>query len=642
MNRRSRNGCIDCRKSKVKCDEIRPFCGTCTRRRHICQGYATPPPTQTASQTGKHSRRNSAARGRSQGSSKSGNAAAEDGLESSASQAQSSPSDHSSSTASPPATRRASLANHPVSRSNEPVSTSLFNKTIPKAGHAPIMDTAQLLTTRALCLVPPGVINHSDEATIEVYFTRHPYEIIIGPEFVNEMNANVLMVLQHNPHATVDALSAIGHSYLTSSAPDSSLMVLSYKARILATLRQMGHSKHDLEDMILLLLGLCAMELVDSETTPPETTIPVIVANAASLINHHVSSGREVSSLARYFIRALARQDVIISMVQLRRLTIPTSVWLDEEARRSADRLMGYTSTLMPLLEELCALAEDVRNLLEDAHHQQHRGQQQQQSQHVPLLEEGPPSTSSLNGTVRSEGAGLESMKNELKVELEHDMFIDGDFRTDDHSHNNVTSQHPISESTTTAVASDYFSECMQRAEDLRMRIELWKPRLPHGLTLRQSRRFLSQASCYRSGALLYLFRLLRPPSTPSSSTTSPIGAEASPPPCQRSDSCSTSDADGEATAKAHEVLMAMSVVNGDELKMLLWPVFLAACEMSVEEDRQTVLDLFEAILAQRRTVTAQRTKMFVVNRVWTARDEGRDWNWMVLAREFPGECLPI
>lgn len=84
---------------------------------------------------------------------------------------------------------------------------------------------------------------------------------------------------------------------------------------------------------MFLLLGLCAMELVEFKATPPETTIPVIVANAACLINHHVSSGREVSSLAHYFIPVLARQEVIISMTQLHRLTIPTSMWLYEEAQ---------------------------------------------------------------------------------------------------------------------------------------------------------------------------------------------------------------------------------------------------------------------------------------------------------------------
>lgn len=50
----------------------------------------------------------------------------------------------------------------------------------------------------------------------------------------------------------------------------------------------------------------------------------------------------------------------MISLSQLRRNAIRTDTWLDETAKNNADRFMGYTATLMPLLEELCALAEDV------------------------------------------------------------------------------------------------------------------------------------------------------------------------------------------------------------------------------------------------------------------------------------------
>lgn len=471
----------------------------------------------------------------------------------------------------------------------------------------------------------------------------------MGPEFVNEMNANVLMVLQHNPQAILDALAAIGHSYLTGSGSESSLTALSYRARILATLRAMGHSRNDLEDMIFLLLGLCAMELVDSEATPPETTIPAIVANAACLINHHVSSGRKVSSLARYFIRALARQDMIISMVQVRRLKIPTSVWLDEEAQTCPDRLMGYTSTFMPLLEELCALAEDVRNLLAEAEYQMRQGQQQQQQQHrAHMVEEATSRKSSRDSAVEFEETGPSFVVNESKPEHgEYDMFIDDFSSTCGHDRGQASFSPSVPGPSMTTAAQDYLTDCVQRAEDLRVRIELWKPRLPHGMSFQRSRRFLSQASCYRSGALLYLFRLLEPPTRPFSSSdcTSTILTAMSPPSVSSpspSPPRVISVADGEATAKAHEVLMATSVVSGDELKMLLWPVFLAACEMSAEEDRQVVLGIFDAILAQRRTVTAQRTKMFVVDRVWRARDEGKEWDWTVLAREFPGECLPI
>lgn len=84
------------------------------------------------------------------------------------------------------------------------------------------------------------------------------------------------------------------------------------------------------------------------------------MAYAASIINKSIGLGLRLTSLAKYFIRALARHDMIISLSQLRRNSILTETWLDEDASHP-DRFMGYTTTLMPLMEELCALAEDVR-----------------------------------------------------------------------------------------------------------------------------------------------------------------------------------------------------------------------------------------------------------------------------------------
>lgn len=52
---------------------------------------------------------------------------------------------------------------------------------------------------------------------------------------------------------------------------------------------------------------------------------------------------------------------MVLSLVGMRRPFIPTAAWLDQDSRNLVDRLMGYTATLMPLLEEVCALAEDIR-----------------------------------------------------------------------------------------------------------------------------------------------------------------------------------------------------------------------------------------------------------------------------------------
>lgn len=503
-----------------------------------------------------------------------------------------------------------SLVKRPFSRFHEPVTTGFSSKTVPKAGHPLIMDPG-LMTPRALGLIPPGVVNPSDQVVVEVFFNRHPWELSMGSEFVGEMNANILAVLQRNPQAIVDSLSAIGHSYLA----DNSLAVLNYRARILATLRSMDLAKYSLEEMIFMLLGLSAIELVDpSCKTMPESTIPVVIANSAALIKHYMSLGHELSPLARYFTRALARQDMILSLVQLRRPLIPTSAWLDNEAQTSADRLMGYTATLMPLLEELCALAEDMKTVARS-----------------PACNYSPLDVNPADLLLTSNVASIDTTYCPTQqVPGPHTESYQQQIAGDDLTNQfcNYIPESVFPEHMSPVLAPDLKSGLtgdVHRAEDLRARIELWKPTLPHGLSFRKSRRFLSQASCYRAGALLYLFRLLNPPQ-PSGSSMQP------------------SAVDEEAIAKAHEVLMSTNVAaeNPDEVKMLLWPVFLAACEMSAEEDRQMVLDILDTILAQRKTSTVQKIKSFVLNRVWPARDQGEEWNWWMLAERYPGECLPI
>lgn len=649
MNRRSRGGCIDCRKAKVKCDEIKPHCGTCKRRRHVCQGYTTVTTPTSRGTTGttslpsakvdrQHRRHPSVLKqlppniiSLAATATATTTAEEEEGKDD-----DDRDKDDDSKTQK---YGRGAMVNgdvslavkRPFSRFNEPVTTGFSSTTVPKAGHPLIMDPT-LMTPRALGLIPPGVVSSTDRPTVELYFTRHPYELNISPEFVNEMNANVLAILQQSPHAIVDSLSAIGHSYLTSSEAESSLTVLNYRARILATLRAMQLSDYNLEVMVFMLLGLSAIELVDCTTTAPETTIPAVIANSASLISHHISTGREISSLARYFIRALARQDMIISLIHLHRPMIPTSVWMDETAQTSVDRLMGYTATLMPLLEELCSLAEDIKTLLRSE-----ASQQPQEYEDVPLPSDAllyPSDTSTTDIAIQSDTASWSPRSHSHSPHPYCHTVLDSDCTGDRNipSPSYATPMTPLLPPILPPIPTgpDMLAGFAQRAENLRLRIQNWKPCIAHGLSFRNSRRYLSQAACYRSGALLYLFRLLNPPHRYENGRSIP----------------SPTTIDGEATARAHEVLMSTTVAAGgpdrDEVKMLLWPVFLAACEMSAEEDRQMVLDILDAIMAQRRTVTAQRTKSFVLNRVWPARDEGQEWNWMVLAQQYPGECLPI
>ncbi|KAL0944718.1 uncharacterized protein CTRU02_202605 [Colletotrichum truncatum] len=521
--RRSRNGCIDCRRAKVKCDEIRPSCGTCARRRHVCQGYKQ----QTT-----HSRSSTAALTPAAVGSKSDNKA----------------------------TNEVQTVSRQVVK--PPASESSVNKlsTVATTGPSESQPPTHLIgSPRVFSFIPPGTVPLADEPHIEVYFNRHPFELLIGPEFVNEMNANVLLMLQQDPVTVADAISAVGYSYLVGDSTGSLLPVLNRRARILANLRSMKPSRFYFEEALFLLLGLCAMELVTLAQPGHHATIPTVLSNVASLISHHISTGGEVSSVAKYYLRALARQDLVVSLVQLRRPRVPAYVWLETESPKP-DRLLGYTITMMPLLEELCILAEEVRDqILQPA-----------------------CSNTLMDGGVHVEAA-------------------------DDSSPSSICVGGWI---------NDGYSDLSLRAESLRIRLESWRPVISDNVSFRTSRKFRAQAACYRAGALLYLHRLFHIPN-------------------------SSVETDKEALSKAHDVMLYTSGPPA-ETKMLLWPVFLAACEMSDIEDRAAVLEVFGSMGAQRKTVTVERTQKFVEQRVWKARDEGQDWNWMTLAQTYPEECLPI
>lgn len=111
----------------------------------------------------------------------------------------------------------------------------------------------------AISTVPPSAIQSTDQGGVEIYFSRHPSELVISAEFINEMNANVLQVFHEDPEAVAETLSAIGHVYLGEGGL-SIVPVLDRKQRILARLRD----RRDLEQMLVMLLGLCALEVFPS------------------------------------------------------------------------------------------------------------------------------------------------------------------------------------------------------------------------------------------------------------------------------------------------------------------------------------------------------------------------------------------
>ncbi|KAI1612546.1 fungal-specific transcription factor domain-containing protein [Exophiala viscosa] len=242
---------------------------------------------------------------------------------------------------------------------DSPISTDLMVHSCSRA-----LDASLRRIPKSLPSIPVGTIPEADCSTINVYFRRHPVELVISSEFVDEMNAVVLMVLQDSPSAIGDALYGIGRVYMDQDSQSTKLpLALNRRARTLARLRVKDPNR-ELEQMLVMMLALSGMELIDTKCRPHERTFPIIVGYAASIINKYLGSGLVLSSLAKYFIRTLARQDMMISLSQLRRNAIRTDTWLDDTAKHNADRFMGYTATLMPLLEELCALSEDVHQSL--------------------------------------------------------------------------------------------------------------------------------------------------------------------------------------------------------------------------------------------------------------------------------------
>ncbi|KAH8878620.1 hypothetical protein GQ53DRAFT_86545 [Thozetella sp. PMI_491] len=359
LRHRSKGGCVDCKTAKVRCDEVRPSCGTCARRKRRCQGYHPLPgggprslerkqrfifyhPTDVKKRL---------------------------------------PLENSNSpinlrTPSPEATAIEAAVQESGDRSLSSSSTmGLRSDVEPPSNRFEVLERPESMaldltiscesTTsfppipQSVYGIPPGTIPAEDAEMIRLYFSRHPSEQVISLEFVDEMNASTWMIFQYSPKAVVEALCCIGSVYLEEHSRRALIpLTITKRARALTTLKAKDPS-HELELMLLMSLALGAMEGIDTRCQPHERTSSILIAYATSIINRYMESGRILSSLAKYFIRALARHDMIMSLSHLRRNSIRTEIWLDNTAH-TPDRFMGYTTTLMPLLEELCGLAEDI------------------------------------------------------------------------------------------------------------------------------------------------------------------------------------------------------------------------------------------------------------------------------------------
>lgn len=242
MFTRSRGGCLDCKKAKVKCDEARPSCGTCARRKHVCHGYKRAAPFARKL--------------------KVLDAQSINGFEHQN-------SERADLNLTTPITRPKSYDKKngtiPASMvviSTDAVTSAASSGLNPRSKLSPGSCTKEpFLSLRRLAPIPSGAIPPEDEPVIELYFTRHPNELVIGPEFIHEMNANVIQVLESNPAAIADPLFAIGQIYLSGTHCGMMLPVFNRKGRILSRLREIPGPHFNLEQTMVLLLGLAAMEV---------------------------------------------------------------------------------------------------------------------------------------------------------------------------------------------------------------------------------------------------------------------------------------------------------------------------------------------------------------------------------------------
>lgn len=225
---------------------MRPACGTCFRRGYVCQGY-TNPQLRDPSKEADHEPQSGPSRRRDRDSKKSAHAR----RLSDARECHSSGSDSDAETTSPALERNKAPKDSVTSPTSSNLERRLSTISRSSFGHS-----SPYLLCQGLPIIPPGTVQSSDEPGIETYFSRHPSELVISAEFVDEMNSHVLQVFHEDPATVAETLSAIGHIYLGEGGM-SIVPVLDRRARILAKLRETT----ELEQMLVMHLGLTAIEV---------------------------------------------------------------------------------------------------------------------------------------------------------------------------------------------------------------------------------------------------------------------------------------------------------------------------------------------------------------------------------------------
>lgn len=246
-NIRSRRGCVDCRKARIKCDEVHPECGTCHRRGYICRGYV---------QTDRSDLKSQSLSITAPVLSHAITRPLYDASRFSNSTVVTETTTFSQCDAESPST---AYSGDVLAEWNSTANNTL----VPRSKS---VDESEGLNQPPLYLIslssiPQGIISNYDWKIIELYFNRHPAALVISPEFVEEMKSNMFQVFHSDPQTVCDSLSAIGHNYLGDKSTTTLVPVLNRKGRILARLRAMDGVGHDLEKTIVLLICLCTLEV---------------------------------------------------------------------------------------------------------------------------------------------------------------------------------------------------------------------------------------------------------------------------------------------------------------------------------------------------------------------------------------------
>ncbi|CAK7210058.1 hypothetical protein SBRCBS47491_000642 [Sporothrix bragantina] len=223
--------------------------------------------------------------------------------------------------------------------------------------------SADLLVHRLAFLPELGDIDHDDRLALRCYFQNHLRRVGLGEEFVNDGNRKVVTLLQQYPEILGDVVVAIGHTLVARSSGTSVVPALTRKSRALARLRNSQTTNMDIEPQLLLILCIGALELIDMSFIPPISAIPVLLSCASHAVAAHIATSTPLSPTAKYFLRALARQDILLGLMYRRKNMLLTSLWFDSSYDGDIDRFLGLTMSLMPLLEELCGLAEKMKTV---------------------------------------------------------------------------------------------------------------------------------------------------------------------------------------------------------------------------------------------------------------------------------------